>query len=235
MAEGYARFRPPVHERVIELVRSHLPAAGLARALDVGCGAGLSTKALAGLATHAVGIDPAEAMLPWARIVAPAAEFLAAAAEAIPLRAGSVDLITAAGSLNYADVRQFFHEAKRVLVPGGTVVVYDFGPGERADRWFQSFSERYPWPELEAVEVNPAHLAEAGFQIRSNLDFSITLPLARDFYLEYMMTETNVAFAVRHGVPEDDIRTWCSETLRAAWECDRAEVVFKGDFVIAQV
>ncbi len=233
MAEGYARFRPPVHERVIELVRPRLGGAKFGRALDVGCGAGLSTRALDGLAAPAVGIEPVEAMLPWARRVAPRAHFLAGRAEAIPLRAGSVELITAAGSLNYADLARFFGEARRVLAPGGIVVVYDFGPGRRPDGWLESFVARYPWPELEAAEINAARLAEAGFHVRSEFAFSIALGLTRDFYLEYMMTETNVALAIRNGGREEEIREWCAGRLREAWEADSAEVVFRGEVVVA--
>ncbi len=32
-------------------------------------------------------------------------------------------------------------------------------------------------------------------------------------YLDYVMTETNVAHAVRTGVPEREIRAWCAGTL----------------------
>ena len=64
MAAGYASSRPPVHPRVM---RAGLPHNGshraLSRALDMGCGAGVSTRALEGLARECVGLEPAEAML----------------------------------------------------------------------------------------------------------------------------------------------------------------------------
>jgi SAM-dependent methyltransferase len=63
MAAGYAKSRPAVHPHIIERVRAFLGAtAPLHRGLDVGCGAGLSTRALQGLAAQCVGLDPAPEM-----------------------------------------------------------------------------------------------------------------------------------------------------------------------------
>ena len=59
MAAGYAKSRPEVHPHIIERARKHLPVPlPVAHALDVGCGAGLSTRALQTIARHALGIDP---------------------------------------------------------------------------------------------------------------------------------------------------------------------------------
>jgi SAM-dependent methyltransferase len=100
MAAGYALFRPPIHARILERVRPHL-SVRVRRALDVGCGAGLSTRALHELAEHCIGIEPAEAMLERSGAVAPGDDFVVGVAEAIPFAKDSIDLISAAGSLNY--------------------------------------------------------------------------------------------------------------------------------------
>src|SRR5690349_9106257 len=153
MAAGYARFRPPVHRKILE--RALTPRAAAPRALDVGCGAGLSTQALAGFADVAIGMEPVAAMLPKQP------NFFAGVAEAIPIAGASIDLITAAGSLNYADLILFFPEAARILRAGGLLLVYDFEPGRSfrssrsLDDWFSAFVERYPWPPHDAIELNP--------------------------------------------------------------------------------
>ena len=239
MAEGYAAFRPPLHALIMERVKEHLGwQSKVARALDVGCGAGLSTGALKGIAHQSIGIEPAEAMLRGGATAAPGAAFLAARGEAIPLRAGCVDLITAAGSLNYANLALFFQEASRVLVRGALVVVYDFSPGKRfrdsdaLEQWFSNFVTRYPWPPNEAAELDPERLSrlEYGFRLQSHEYFEIGISLSREFYLEYMMTETNVAFAQRNGVSEVEIRAWCAGTLAPVWGDQPREVVFRGYF-----
>jgi ubiquinone/menaquinone biosynthesis C-methylase UbiE len=99
-------------------------------------------------------------MLKWASMIAPSAGFVVGTAEAIPLCDHSVDLITAAGSLNYANLDLFFPEAARVR----------------------------------------------------------------------MMTETNVAAAVRSGVPHSQIKSWCAETLAPVWNGPEREVQFRGYF-----
>jgi SAM-dependent methyltransferase len=228
MAAGYARFRPPVHRKILD--RAFGAGTVFHRALDVGCGAGVSTQALAGLADFAIGMEPAAGMLPKSP------GYLAGAAEAIPVRTDSIDLITAAGSLNYADPELFFGEAARVLRASGLLVVYDFEPGRsfrdsaKLDEWFHAFVTHYPWPPHEGRELNPEILSNlaAGFHLKRQQHFEIAIPLAREFYLEYMLTETNVAFAMRSGVAREEIRSWCAKTLDAFWEEGDREILFRG-------
>lgn len=238
MASGYATARPAVHPRVIEQVVSQLGRREpFSRALDVGCGTGLSTRALGRFANQCIGVDPAEAMLKWASTTAPAAHFAVGRAEAIPVCDRVFDLITAAGSLNYADLDLFFPEASRVLMPGGVLVVYDFSPGRRfrnapgLDEWFSSFVTRYPPPPDEARALDPEILADldSGFRVQGHR-FEIGLTLTPGFYLDYMMTETNVAAAVRSGAPRSEIRRWCAGTLARVWSGEDREVMFEGYF-----
>jgi hypothetical protein len=154
----------------------------------------------------------------------------------VHVRAGTIDLITAAGSLNYVDLDGFFGEARRVLAPDGWVVAYDFSPGKTfrdsdvLDEWFASFVERYPWPPNEAAELDPDRLADGanGFALGASEAFEIGIRLTPDFYLEYMMTETNVAFAVRRGESAAGIRAWCGSGVKAAFDGREREVLFRG-------
>jgi SAM-dependent methyltransferase len=239
MAAGYATSRPAVHPRVIDQVWQSLGRSRpFRRALDIGCGAGLSTRALEGFAEQCIGVEPAEAMLQWTSAIAPRADFVVGTAEALPVCDRSIEVITAAGSLNYVNLDLFFPEAARVLVPQGILVVYDFLPGRsfprgtELDEWFSGFMLRFPPPSKEARELNPEILAqfESGFRVRSFQYFEVGIPLTCDFYLDYMMTETNVAAAVRNGVRHSEIRSWCAETLAAVWGASEREVLFRGYF-----
>src|SRR6202522_2061189 len=89
-AEAYAFDRPPVHEQILRSVRLARQAD---RALDVGCGAGLSTAALAPLARRVIGLEPIPAMLAYRRTVAPHAGFVIGRAERLPFAAGCFDLV----------------------------------------------------------------------------------------------------------------------------------------------
>jgi hypothetical protein len=68
----------------------------------------------------------------------------------------------------------------------------------------------------------------AGFRLEHREHFEIVLPLARAFYSEYMLTETNVAFAMRTGIPREEIRTWCTNTLNEFWKEGGREILFCG-------
>jgi hypothetical protein len=46
-----------------------------------------------------------------------------------------------------------------------------------------------------------------------------------------MLTETNVASAMRAGVPPSEIRDWCAETLATVWRGEDKEVLFRGYWV----
>lgn len=234
MAEGYAAARPPIHRRILERAKPHLPL-GILEALDVGCGAGLSTQALEGLAVRRLGIDPSAGMIGRARRGAPECVFAVAAAEAIPLRAGSIGLMTAAGSLNYVDLDLFFPEAIRVLSELGMLLVYDFSAGRTfrdgsgLEEWFSLFERRYPPRAGEARPLAPdiLRLIARGFRMAAEDRLDIGLPMEFRSYVDYMMTETNVTHAVSRGATRAEIRSWCEETLIPLWIGGEREIVFR--------
>lgn len=237
MASGYAQARPPVHvhilNRILATLRITTP---LPTALDVGCGAGLSTKPLTGLARRTYGIDPFHSMVRQAALTAPVAHFITAAAEALPFRQQSIHLITAAGSLNYADLDVFFPEATRILVPDGALVVYDFSQGRRftdspkLEELFETFRARYPAPPNSGRPLSPTILAgiATGFKLSAQEEFDIPIPLTQSAYLEYIMTETNIAHAIRNGESTGQIRTWLNAALAHVFEGQPQQVLFPG-------
>jgi ubiquinone/menaquinone biosynthesis C-methylase UbiE len=177
-------------------------------------------------------------MLRWASKIVPSADFAVGAAEAIPLRDRCMDLITAAGSLNYANLDLFFPEAARVLVPDGVLVVYDFSPGRTfrdapgLDEWFSAFYERYPPPREEGRNLDPEMLAAATsrFRLHSQQRFESDIQLTHIAYVDYVMTETNVAAAVQRGVAHAEIKAWCAQTLAPLWTEPGRDVLFRGYF-----
>ncbi|MBL8228952.1 MAG: class I SAM-dependent methyltransferase [Bryobacterales bacterium] len=237
LSTGYATSRPPVHPRVIERMRRRLPdSKQFARVLDVGCGAGLSTKPLRTISGHCVGIDPVEAMLHLTRHTTEHADFVTGHAEALPFQTASFDLIAAAGSLNYVDLNEFFPQAHRILSSTGALAVYDFSPGRRfrgnsaLSEWYSEFETRYPTAQDGALPLSPERLSElaTGFTLEWHERFEIGIPLDPQFYENYMMTETSVAYAVKQGTPEGEIRDWCRSTLVPVFQGQSCEVLFDG-------
>ena len=233
LATAYACDRPPVHEHIL---RSARLARRADRALDVGCGAGLSTAALAPLARRVIGLEPIPAMLAHRRTVAPLASFVIGQAERLPFAAGSFDLVTAAGSLNYADFPSALAEVARVLIADGTFLLYDFSPGRRAanddrlERWFASFEERFPWPaDWRPLDVRELPLAAYGLRLLDFTDVETRLPMDADAYLRYALSETNVENAIANRVcTQEEARGWCQTTLQSVFTGGPVTVVIPG-------
>ncbi len=121
--------------------------------LDVGCGTGRYSRLLrASLmdGSRLVVSDVSAAMLAQlkaghdgdARRVAP----VLAAAEELPLRTASLDLVTAFNCVHHFDLGRFLTAAARVLRPGGQLFIYTRTPQQNArtiwGRYFPGFTER---------------------------------------------------------------------------------------------
>lgn len=242
MAAGYAGARPRLHPAI--LARA-MRAAGWLRprglGFDAGCGAGLSTRAMLPYVRLAAGGDAVFSMVRQAAECVPEACFFASRIERLPLKDGCCSLVTAAGSLNYTDVRAALREAARVLAPGGLMVVYDFAPGRRLpgdkslDNWFDSFLRRYPRSRDGAVPLDPSALiaiSEGIFEPVAHSVFEEVEPFDAARYADYMMTETNIAAALRAGESPAAIRQWMDATLPSVFRGQTREVLFDAYFAV---
>lgn len=233
LAAGYAFHRPPVHPCIIAKLREQLQLTKLFhRALDIGCGAGLSTTALAPIAGLSVGIEPIANMLTHHAAVSREAHFVVAQAEQLPFAAQSFDLMTAAGSLNYADLDRFFPEAVRVLTSDGMLVIYDFSEARRLrnDRrledWYEQFVARFPAPPGYAMDVRTLAYAHYDLELSSYEEFEVAVPMTHQSYLQYAMSEARVERALMNGTAENDIREWCNQTLAEIFAANPRDVLF---------
>ena len=120
--------------------------------LDVGCGTGRYSRLLAGLlpeGSRLVAVDVSAAMLAQLKAAnrSHAAEVvpLVAAAEELPLRAASLDVVTAFNCVHHFDLGRFLTAATRVLKPGGQLFIYTRTPQQNArtiwGRHFPGFTE----------------------------------------------------------------------------------------------
>lgn len=111
------------------------------RWLDLGCGTGYFTRALAERFAQGEGlaVDIAEGMLRHARPQGGAAHFIAGDAEALPLQSDNVELLFSSLALQWcADFPRVLSEAQRVLHPGGVLAFSSLCVGtlqELRDSW----------------------------------------------------------------------------------------------------
>jgi len=244
MAEGYAKARPPLHARIVARAAGLLSLQSrVPMALDLGCGAGVSTRPLLDLADTVVGIEPSHLMTARAREAVPTARFITGLAEALPLQPRSVDLITAAGSLNYTRLSEALDEAARVLISNGVLCVYDFSQGRRfrspglLASWFEEFEGRYPMPVQEALDLSPDTLENASpkFHLLVAEPLELALPMTAEQYCAYIMTETNIAAAMRQGIERASILDWLRNSLALVFRNSTEEVLFSGYVVCLEL
>jgi ubiquinone/menaquinone biosynthesis C-methylase UbiE len=120
--------------------------------LDVGCGTGRYTRLLDALLPEGsllAASDVSAAML--AQLKAPGRGHafrvvpLLAAAEELPLRDASLDVVTAFNCVHHFELGRFLASAARVLAPGGQLFIYTRTPQQNArtiwGRYFPGFTE----------------------------------------------------------------------------------------------
>lgn len=120
-ATDYARFRPTYPWTLFAWLAEQAPARALA--LDVATGNG---QAAVGLSPHferVIAVDPSEAQLGNATRGANI-DYRCAPAEATGLGDGTVDLLAVAQAFHWFKPEAFFHEARRVIRPGGVLAIW---------------------------------------------------------------------------------------------------------------
>lgn len=168
-----ATYRP-VHDAVLAVLRAHAPRT----ILDLGCGTGhlLERLAASGPATRLVGCDYSAGMLAHAafRLATPpapgrpTARLVCGDAGRLPLANGSVDAVVSTEAFHwFPDQPAALAEIRRVLVPGGTLVLALTCPpfslvGDAFRLASTALGAPLAWPTATAMRTLVTH---AGFEV----------------------------------------------------------------------
>jgi len=120
----------------------HLPAHGGLRVLDIGCGNGVLLAQLGERVKRGVGIDRSRAMIEIARErygPSDTLEFHTIDGPSIPLPDASMDVVISFMSFRYLDWDPMLNEMRRVLVPGGRILIVDMAASPLRLRDLPSF------------------------------------------------------------------------------------------------
>ena len=236
VAAGYASARPYLHPEVFARVRDLVgPSPRFRRALDVGCGTGLSSVALCDLADEVVGIDASLEMLRHARR-ADGVRFVAADAEAVPFGDGRFDLILACGSMDWIDRPRFLPRAADLLASGGWLVSLDFGDTGRSSevpdlsRWHDEvFRKVFPRPAAADPVIATGEALAHGFEVPAFMGLASGWTFTAPEYATFLMTESNVVAAVEYGDrTANQVRASLLRDLDPLFEGQPRRVQFEG-------
>jgi len=125
-AKNYAKFRPQYPSRLYEKILSSIESSSSRLALDVGCGTGQATVALASYFDKVLGVDPSEAQLENA-VPHPKVSYQVGDATHLPVPDdASISAVTVAQAAHWFDLPVFYQEVDRVLVPGGCLAMWTY-------------------------------------------------------------------------------------------------------------
>lgn len=136
-ADEYRRYRPDYPDALFDRVLALAPRPG--RVWECGAGSGQATAGLAARFETVVATDVSRRQLSEIPDD-PRVRRVVGAAEAAPLRGGSVDLVVVAQALHWFAPEAFAGEVRRVARPDGALVVWSYGlpsVGPEVDGWIR--------------------------------------------------------------------------------------------------
>ncbi|MDQ4071006.1 MAG: class I SAM-dependent methyltransferase [Actinomycetota bacterium] len=145
-AEAYERSRPSYPGDAVAWLCEHLGIRPGPTVVDLAAGTGKLTRLLVPTGAGVVAVEPLAEMVAVLRRVVPAVPALSAAAEALPLQAGSVDAVCVAQAFHWFDVDRAFAELRRVLRRGGRVGIL-WNARDRSAEWVDAV-----WAVMDRVE-----------------------------------------------------------------------------------
>lgn len=131
-----------MRRRDLVAYRRRVVPAAEGRVLEIGIGSGLNLPFYSRNVSQVIGLDPSTKLLSMARRQPPGAariELVEAAAETIPLGAGTIDTVVTTWTLcSIPDAGRALQEMHRVLKPNGRLLFVEHGraPGPNV-RWWQ--------------------------------------------------------------------------------------------------
>jgi len=224
VAADYARYRPEYPTALFDWLAEVAPRQLLA--LDCACGSGQAARPLAQRFTRVVATDASLQQLTSSPPIENVS-LCAAAAEAAPVAAGTVDLVTVGQALHWFDLDAFAAEVRRVLVPGGVVAAWTYGLpqvdddeiGAVVSHFITDTMWRY-WPPETAHVIDGYASLELPFEALEPPPFEMAVGWTLPRFLGFTRTWSGVARWVEmHG---DDPVDGLAARLRPLWGSDEA-------------
>jgi SAM-dependent methyltransferase len=170
VAEEYDRVRPSYPAELVDEACAGLPSG--ARVLEIGCGTGKLTRALAERGLRVDAVDPGPALVELARRAVGDGDvsFHIGRFEEVELEPASFDAAFSATAFHWVDPAIGWRKVAGLLRPGGTFALLTHLPGEAPLRDELVAAYREVVPELSSMEVrSEAELWRGAEERRDNV------------------------------------------------------------------
>jgi len=145
-AEAYERSRPPYPPDAVAWLLRHLRVRPGAVVADLAAGTGKLTRLLVPGGARVIALEPVRGMHQVMQQLLPAVPLIAGTADAIPLKASSLDAVCVAQAFHWFQADKAFTELARVLRQGGRVGML-WNTRDRSVEWVDQV-----WAIMDDVE-----------------------------------------------------------------------------------
>lgn len=218
-AAAYAAFRPTYPRELFEFVAECVPRRDLV--WDCATGSGQAAVALADDFARVIATDSSAKQLahapPHARI-----EYRVAPAEDCGLSDHCADAITVAQALHWFDLARFYAEVRRVLAPGGALVVWSYNDALLDDPVLDAELQRYNcttvgpyWPPERQIVRDGYRTVPFPFSPLASPPFTLTREWTLGELAGYVRSwSATVRYVAEHGT--DPVATF-ETSVAAHW------------------
>jgi SAM-dependent methyltransferase len=210
-AEDYGRHRAGFPDRFFARLFDDAFVAQGDRILDLGTGTGTVARGLAKRGCNVTGLDPSMPLLETARRLdreeGLETAYINATAEHTGAPAGSFDVVTAGQCWHWFDRPRAALEAKRVLLPGGRLIIahFDWLPlsGNVVEATEQLILAHNPeWHLGGGTGIYPkwfADLSAAGFLNIESFSFDLAVPYSHEAWLGRIRASAGIGASLSPG------------------------------------
>ncbi len=238
IAEGYAKDRPYLHPQVMAKVKNALSMEGkFHNGIDIGCGAGLSTKALKTICDKVTGTDISTEMIKIAKATCGEEGYSFSICKAEEIKSENpYDIATAAGVINWVEQEKFLENLNCCMVLGGYLIIYDFwitdrmvGENRYHDWWNNDYLKKFPKPFRKENVWTNQETAQFGFLIESQQEITMTWDFDMASFIRFMLIQSNVNEQIeKRSTTTEKAKEWFEETLMPVFDKQRKTLVFQG-------
>lgn len=236
IAEGYAKDRPWLHKAVIDRLKRDLTGEKVFEGgLDIGCGAGLSSKALGLICENVTGIDISEEMIEVCKQLydSPKYHFRVSNADDFKEEKIKFDIVTAAGVINWVNREQFLGSMHGIMNPKGLLLIYDFWITDIMSEipaytawWNKEYLMKFPKPPRNE-EIWRKEQISPYFQIISQKEYQIEHFFDLEAFVRFLLIQSNVneQIKLQKETPES-ANAWLMDSLSPMFAGEERKLQF---------